>query len=68
MDEDSRTFGLSMALTLGGLAILLYGVSLTSGQAANVPMIAGGAIIVVAIGILSAGVMNLDAPEGEHGH
>jgi hypothetical protein len=66
MSNESRTFGLSVALTLGGLAVLLYGVSLTSGQSTNLPMIAGGAIIVVAIAILSYGIMDLDAPEGGH--
>jgi hypothetical protein len=68
MSDESRIFGLSMALTLGGLVVLLYGVKLDSGMSTNLPMILGGAVIVVAIAILSYGVMDLDAPEGGPEH
>jgi len=60
MVNESFTFGLATVLLLGGLAVMLFGVSLNAGQALNAPLIAGGIVIVAAIGILSAGILGLD--------
>jgi len=56
MVNESRTFGLVALLTLAGLGVMLYGVSLNSGQALNGPVIAGGVILVVAVAVLTAGL------------
>jgi hypothetical protein len=61
MVNEARSFGAAALLTILGLAVLLWGVSLNNGQAPNGPIVLGGAIIVVAIAILSAGVIRLDA-------
>lgn len=66
MVNESRTFGLVVLLTLAGLAVMLWGVSLNSGLALNTPMIAGGAVLVVATALLTVGVGVLEEPETEH--
>jgi len=60
MVNESATFTGAMLVLVVGLAILLYGVSLNSGQSLNTEMLAGGVVIVVAMGIHTAGVMALD--------
>lgn len=64
MANESTVFGLSLAGVLAGLGVLIYGVTLTSGEHLNVEMLAGGAIVILAFGLLTAGVARLDAPEG----
>ena len=66
MVNESLTFGASTILVIVGLAISLYGVSLNSGQALNMLMIAGGVSILTGIGVLTAGIMRLeDNPTAE---
>lgn len=61
MASQRTTFGTALALTIGGLAIMLYGVSLNSGAAPNVPVAIGGVVIIAAFAILAAGVITLDS-------
>ncbi len=63
MVNESVTFGLSTLGVIGGLVILLWGVSLNSGQALNAPVVAGGVVVLLAFGLLTTGVARLD---GEH--
>ena len=66
MVNEAFTFRVSTILVIVGLAISLYGVSLNSGQALNIPMIAGGVSILTGIGVLAAGIMRLeDNPNAE---
>ncbi|MFB6308673.1 MAG: hypothetical protein ABEH35_05015 [Haloarculaceae archaeon] len=65
MVNESGAFGFATVLTVIGLAIMLYGVSLNNGQSLNGVMIAGGTVIVVAFSILTAGVMTIEG--GGHG-
>jgi len=66
MVNESRTFGLVVLLTLAGLGVMLWGVTLNSGQALNTPMIAGGVVLVLATAILTAGIGALAEPAAEH--
>jgi len=59
MASESTTFGFATALTIIGLAIMLYGVTLNSGQAPNAVVAVGG-VVVVAFAVLTAGVMAID--------
>jgi hypothetical protein len=64
MVNETVSFGMSALLTVLGLAVLLYGVSLNNGQALNAPIVVGGLFVLLATGVLSAAVQNL---EGGHG-
>lgn len=61
MDSEARTFGAGTALTVVGLAVMLYGVSLNDGTAFNAPMLAGGVVVGAAIGLVLLGVNRLEA-------
>lgn len=61
MASESTAFGLSILITIVGLAILLYGVSLNSGQSLNNYMLVGGGVVVMAIAIHTAAIMRLDS-------
>jgi len=65
MVNESRTFGSVVLLTLVGLVIMLYGVSLNAGQSLNTVVVAGGAVLIVALGLLVAGVDLLEEAEAE---
>lgn len=65
MVNESRTFGAVVGLTVVGLLIMLYGVSLNSGQALNAPMLAGGGVLLVATAALTAGIGAISADESE---
>ena len=60
MASEPTTFGFATALTIIGLAIMLYGVTLNSGQAPNAAVAVGGVVVVVAFAVLTAGVMAID--------
>jgi hypothetical protein len=60
MASQRMTFGSTLGLTVVGLAIMLYGVSLNNGAGPNAPIAAGGAVILSAFAILAAGVITLD--------
>lgn len=60
MADESVTFGLSMLVTVVGLGILLYGVSLNAGLRLNGFMLAGGAVVFVAIAIHTGALMSID--------
>jgi high-affinity Fe2+/Pb2+ permease len=64
MADDSTVFGLSLVGVLAGLAVLIYGVTLTNGEHLNELILAGGIIVLLAFGLLTAGVAWLDDPEG----
>ena len=61
MASESTTFGFATALTIIGLAIMLYGVTLNSGQAPNTVVAVGGVVVVIAFAVLTAGVMAIDS-------
>lgn len=63
MVNETRDFGAATALTVVGLAVMLYGVYLDSGLVFNEFMAAGGAIVAVGIGIIVVAVGRL---EGGH--
>ena len=65
MVRESRSFGLAVLLVLVGLAVLLYGVTLNHGAALNAVIAAGGAVVVVGIAIMTAGVIRIDAEHAE---
>lgn len=60
MASQRTTFATALALTVAGLAIMLYGVTLNSGQAPNAPVAVGGTVVLVAFAILTAGVLAVD--------
>jgi len=60
MASQRTTFGSALGLTVVGLAIMLYGVSLNSGAGPNAPIAAGGVVILTAFAVLAAGVITLD--------
>lgn len=66
MVDESVTFGLALAGTLAGLAVMLYGVSLTSGESLTVPTIVGGAIVMLAISYHTYGIMALGDEGASH--
>ena len=60
MRSDSIPFVLTMVLTVLGLGIILYGVTLNYGAAFNGPMLAGGVGLLLGIGALTAWIISLD--------
>lgn len=65
MVNESTTFGLSTLVTAVGLAIMLYGVTVTAGESLHPSMVLGGVIVLAAISLQTAGLMRL---EDAHGH
>ncbi len=65
MVNETRDFGLATVLTVAGLAVMLWGVSLNDGTAVNTPMIAGSVVIAVGIGIILVSVLRLEDPAEE---
>jgi hypothetical protein len=63
MVNQSRTFGFVVLLTVVGLAVMLYGVTLNNGASLNGPMLAGGGVLVAALAVLVGGIASLDEPE-----
>lgn len=68
MVDESVTFGLALAGTIAGLVVMLYGVSLTSGESLTIFTIVGGAIVLLALTFHTYGVMALPEGDGGHGH
>lgn len=66
MVNETRDFGLATLLTIVGLAVLLWGVSLNNGTAFNQPMVAGGVIVAAGIGLILVAVMRLEEPHDAH--
>jgi len=66
MVNETRDFGLATLLTIVGLVIMLWGVTLNNGTAFNQPMLIGGAVIAVGIGIILVAVMRLEADHEAH--
>jgi hypothetical protein len=60
MANESVTFGLSTLITVVGLAIMLYGVSLTSGLSLTPYTIIGGVVVLGAISFHTVALMSLD--------
>lgn len=65
MADESRMLGLATIGVIIGAGVLLYGVKQTNGETLNAVMVAGGAVILIATGLLSAAVSRLDWA-GEH--
>ena len=65
MVNESRTFGATVLLTLVGLGIMLYGVSLNNGTEVNAVMAVGGAVLIVALAVLTGGLMLVDDAHAE---
>lgn len=66
MDNETRDFGLATLLTVVGLAVMLWGVSLNNGTAFNGPMIVGGLVVAVGIGLITVAVMRLEGSAEAH--
>lgn len=64
MVNEAWTFGGATVLTVIGLAVMLYGVSLTQGLAFNPTMGVGGAIVAVGIMGITWRVWRLEAAHG----
>ena len=65
MVTETGTFGAATVLTVVGLVVMLYGVSLDNGMTFNSTMAAGSAAVVVGVGLILVGVMRLEAAEPE---
>ncbi len=61
MVSEARLFDAAIVLTVVGLVVMLYGVSLSAGAAVNEPMAAGGAVVAVGIGLILVGVLRVEA-------
>jgi len=66
MDKDSPLPVVSLVAVIVGTAILLYGVFLDSGMEMNIPMIAGGVVMLAGIGLLAFVLGSIEEEEGEH--
>ena len=66
MVNETRDFGLATVLTVAGLIVMLWGVSLNDGTAFNTPMVAGGVVVAVGIGIITVAVMRLEESGEAH--
>jgi hypothetical protein len=64
MANESTAFGFSTLTTVVGLLIMLYGVSLTSGEELTTFTIAGGIIVLVAISIHTGLLLRLKDTHG----
>jgi hypothetical protein len=64
MANESVTFGLSMLVTVLGLVIMLYGVSLTAGMELTPYTMLGGVVVLGAITLHTAALMSMDDPHG----
>jgi hypothetical protein len=64
MANESVTFGLSTLVTVLGLVIMLYGVSLTAGMELTTYTILGGVVVLGAITLHTAALMSMDDPHG----
>lgn len=62
MISQRATFATTLALTIVGLAVMLFGVTLNSGRAPNLPVAIGETVAIVAFAILTAGVMAVAEP------
>ena len=60
MANDSIPFAASIVLTLVGMGVILYGVSLNYGESLNMPMVAGGVVLLLGIGILTQWIIAVD--------
>lgn len=67
MANDGIPFALTLGLTLLGLGIMLYGVLLNHGEAFNGPMIAGGGVLLLGVGVLTAWIVSIDDRPPESG-
>lgn len=65
MDKDTSLPVVSLITILVGTVILLYGVFLDSGMEMNIPMMAGGAVMVIGIGILAFALGSIEEEESE---
>lgn len=66
MVDESVTFGLALAGTIAGLVVMLYGVSLTSGESLTVYTIVGGVIVLLAVTYHTYGIMALGDSGSSH--
>lgn len=66
MDGDTLRLLLTTGGVVLGLVVMLYGVSLTAGQSMNAFMLAGGGIVLLAIGVLTAWEMGGDGGAEAH--
>lgn len=59
MVDESVTFGLALAGMIAGLVVMLYGVSLTSGESLTAPTVVGGGMVLIAITYHTYGIVAL---------
>jgi hypothetical protein len=64
MANESVTFGLSTLVTVLGLVIMLYGVSLTAGMELTPYTILGGVVVLGAITLHTAALMSMEDAHG----
>ena len=62
MPSDNVVFGSLIVAVAIGLASLVYGMQVSAGQAMNTPAIAGGVVILAAIGLLVLRIVGLETP------
>ena len=62
MANDSITYGILVVGVTLGLALLVYGMSLTAGQSMNTPALVGGLISLGSVGIMVLKVARLPHP------
>lgn len=67
MVNDRTPFVLTILLTVIGLGIILYGVTLNYGAEFNGPMIAGGVVLLLGIGVLTAWIISVDEQHVDSG-
>ncbi|MDZ7689076.1 MAG: hypothetical protein U5J64_10265 [Halobacteriales archaeon] len=65
MDKDTSLPVVSLVAVLVGIVVLLYGVFLDSGMEMNTPMLAGGVVMLIGIGILAFALESIEEEESE---
>ncbi|WP_255150221.1 hypothetical protein [Halorarius halobius] len=60
MADDAVPFWLTVGGIVVGLAIMVVGIVQDAGQSLNLPMLAGGVVLLVAVGVLSGWAMRLE--------
>jgi membrane-associated PAP2 superfamily phosphatase len=63
MERDSLLFGGAVVGVILGLAIMLYGVSLTAGQTWNTEMLVGGLVTLGAIIVMTIRIGRMESAE-----
>lgn len=60
MADDAVPFWLALGGVVVGLAVMVVGILQDVGQSLNAPMIAGGVVLLAAVGVLTGWAMRLE--------